>query len=274
MGQLEKYGLYVLCLVIFLILGVTIWGGGDLPTPINKPSTAAIKAASGPAENQVASRDVASMDLAALLRSADRSAPDPKKNSADPKNSGDPKRSTDPKKPADSNKSGATGGPSSPVAKHGGEARDASDAHKADPPKSTPTSSQRPTHKVRSKDTFEGIAKEVLGNAALRTEIARLNAGVDPTKLKVGQELLLPTAAEIAQWNKTRSGEKTASTPAKGKEASATPGVYTVVKGDTFERIAAAELGSKKRVNELLELNPTIHPRELTPGQKIKLPKK
>ena len=26
MGQLEKYGLYVLCLVIFLILGVTIWG--------------------------------------------------------------------------------------------------------------------------------------------------------------------------------------------------------------------------------------------------------
>ena len=43
MGQLEKYGLYVLCLVIFLILGVTIWGGGDLPPP-GKNSTAAIKA--------------------------------------------------------------------------------------------------------------------------------------------------------------------------------------------------------------------------------------
>ena len=27
MGQLEKYGLYVLCLVICLILGVAIWGG-------------------------------------------------------------------------------------------------------------------------------------------------------------------------------------------------------------------------------------------------------
>ena len=27
MGQLERYGLYVLCLVIFLILGVAIWGG-------------------------------------------------------------------------------------------------------------------------------------------------------------------------------------------------------------------------------------------------------
>ena len=31
MGQLEKYGLYVLCLVIFLILGVAIWGGDAAP---------------------------------------------------------------------------------------------------------------------------------------------------------------------------------------------------------------------------------------------------
>jgi len=274
MGQLEKYGLYVLCLVIFLILGVTIWGGGDLPPPTNKPSAAAIKAASASSENQVVSREVAAMpDLITLLRSADRTAQTP---ASDPKSSGDPKKSGE-KNSADSNKSGGTAAAPPSSAKQAGEAREA-DARTNDPPKSAPASSPRPTHKVRSKDTFEGIAKEVLGNAALRTEIARLNAGVDPTKLKLGQELLLPTAAEIAQWNKARSGEQTASTPTKGptkaKEASATPGTYTVVKGDTFERIAAAELGSKKRVNELLELNPTIHPRELTPGQKIKLPKK
>ncbi len=30
MGQLEKYGLYVLCLLIFLILGVTLWGSGTV----------------------------------------------------------------------------------------------------------------------------------------------------------------------------------------------------------------------------------------------------
>ena len=29
MGQLERYGLYVLCLVIFLILGVAMWGDGN-----------------------------------------------------------------------------------------------------------------------------------------------------------------------------------------------------------------------------------------------------
>ena len=32
MGQLEKYGLYVLCLVIFLILGVAMWG--DPPSDV------------------------------------------------------------------------------------------------------------------------------------------------------------------------------------------------------------------------------------------------
>lgn len=266
MGQLEKYGLYVLCLVIFLILGVTIWGGGD-PPPITKPPVAAIKAPAATAGNQVASRDVSSMpDLTALLRSADRTSQTPP---ADPRNPGDPKKA------ADSNKSGGTsGGPSSP-AKNAGEPREA-DARATDPPKSGPSAASRPTHKVRNRDTFEGIAKEVLGNAALRTEIARLNAGVDPTKLKPGQELLLPTAAEIAQWNtgKSKPGEQPAATPPKAKEAAATPGTYTVVKGDTFERIAANVLGSRKRFPELLELNPTIAPSELRAGQKIKLPKK
>ena len=33
MGQLEKYGLYVLCLVIFLILAVTIWPGDVAASP-------------------------------------------------------------------------------------------------------------------------------------------------------------------------------------------------------------------------------------------------
>ncbi|HZN41270.1 MAG TPA: LysM domain-containing protein [Planctomycetota bacterium] len=269
MGQLEKYGLYVLCLVIFLILGVTIWGGGDLPPQINKPSATAIKAPSATTENQVASRDVSSMpDLTALLRSAERTSQAPP---SDPRNAGDPKKSGEAKS-ADSNKSGGTtGGPSSP-AKNSGEPREA-DARATDPPKSA--TAPRPTHKVRDKDTFEGIAKDVLGNAALRTEIARLNAGVDPTKLKLGQALLLPTAAEIAQWNagKKRPAEP-ASTPPKAKEASATPGDYTVVKGDTFERIAANALGSRKRVHELLELNPTVDPLALKQGQKIKLPKK
>lgn len=39
MGQLERYGLYVLCVVIFLILGVALWGG-DPTVPPPASSTA------------------------------------------------------------------------------------------------------------------------------------------------------------------------------------------------------------------------------------------
>src|SRR5262245_54283598 len=48
MGQLEKYGLYVLCLVIFLILGVTIWGGGEVPANPGRTTSAAIHAPGSP----------------------------------------------------------------------------------------------------------------------------------------------------------------------------------------------------------------------------------
>ena len=34
MGQLEKYGLYVMCLVIFLILGVSLWDVREAPSAV------------------------------------------------------------------------------------------------------------------------------------------------------------------------------------------------------------------------------------------------
>src|SRR5262249_18440166 len=57
MGQLEKYGLYVLCLVIFLILGVAIWGG-DPATPtggkeLNKGSGPQAAASKDPAKEPI-----------------------------------------------------------------------------------------------------------------------------------------------------------------------------------------------------------------------------
>ncbi len=52
MGQLERYGLYVLCLVIFLILGVAIWGGD--------PQAAAIPSGSLSAELEESSSPVVS----------------------------------------------------------------------------------------------------------------------------------------------------------------------------------------------------------------------
>ena len=50
--------------------------------------------------------------------------------------------------------------------------------------------------------------------------------------------------------------------------------LYTVQKGDTFERIANVELGSKKRTADLMRLNAGIQPKDLRVGQRIKLPGK
>ena len=100
--------------------------------------------------------------------------------------------------------------------------------------------------------------------------------------------LQLPTKAEIEQLidrgaapkkvpvtgQDTAAKEATAS-KAKAKTAStASSTTYTVAKGDTFEGIAVRQLGSKKRLDELLELNPSVRPTGLKVGQKIQLPKK
>ena len=47
-------------------------------------------------------------------------------------------------------------------------------------------------HVVQSGETLSGIARQKLGDAARWREIAALNPGMDPDKLKVGQRLVLP----------------------------------------------------------------------------------
>lgn len=269
MGQLEKYGLYVLCLVIFLILGVTIWGGGDVPQPNRRAvqqQQSDLNAGTGAPSVGNAAPTTGSGDLAAapnlrdLLRPGDRPVNDPKK--AEPKP--------------------AVGGPgqATPVnaAAGGNGAATAKPEVGATPPAPGPVAT-RPTHKVARGDTFEDIAREKLGNPALRLEIARLNPRVEPTRMREGQELLLPTAAEIEQAlnrNRPAAKEATPKPPAKEPAAKAATGsgYYTIVKGDTFLGIAQRQLGSGKRVNEIKELNPTLDPTQLREGQRIRLPKK
>src|SRR5262245_14080211 len=96
MGQLEKYGLYVLCLVIFLILGVTIWGGGDLQAspkrgPSSSPSNLmadarGTKSAATPVTGEV------TLDLDRLLQPVPPVNPGPKKETqiGGPKLGGEP----------------------------------------------------------------------------------------------------------------------------------------------------------------------------------------
>ncbi|MEO6593380.1 MAG: LysM peptidoglycan-binding domain-containing protein [Planctomycetota bacterium] len=249
MGQLEKYGLYVLCLVIFLILGVTIWGGGETPVTGKRTPQAPI----------VAPGAVAGADNAAgAVRSDSRGDPLGGKN-LDAWFGPSP-RGNDPKK-ADAKSADAAG--TKPPPDQGNPAE----------PKPAPDES-RPKYKVKAKDTLEGIAKEKLGNASLHVLISKLNPGVEPTKLRVGDELRLPSAAEIAQLTAAPPASSGARPEVAAKVASKVAGgTYRVKKGDTLEGIATSQLGSRARVGELRELNPTVEPTNLRIGMSIHLPK-
>jgi len=256
MGQLEKYGLYVLCLVIFLILGVSIWGGGDLPANRRgSASNSELKAGTpsgtlGKAETPA----VGLGELADLLRPVDRSRNEPK---VDPK--------TEPRK-----SDGKTGSGSAVDASATKGAEVAPPVGEVAKPVAPSPDVARKTHKVQSGDTFESISKLHFGSPALRAEIGKLNARLEPTKLKLGQEVLLPTAAE-AQAILERSKTRPAGTAAPAS-ATAAAGTYRIVKGDTLEGIALRELGSRSRVAELQEANPGVTVLKI--GSVIKLPKK
>ncbi|MET8824800.1 LysM peptidoglycan-binding domain-containing protein [Streptomyces sp. NPDC004610] len=59
-----------------------------------------------------------------------------------------------------------------------------------------------------------------------------------------------------------------------GIVAAANPTTYAVRKGDTLWSIAAAKLGKGTRWTEIAKLNKLSDADEITPGQKLKLPKK
>ncbi|MBP8532347.1 N-acetylmuramoyl-L-alanine amidase [Streptomyces sp. MK37H] len=60
----------------------------------------------------------------------------------------------------------------------------------------------------------------------------------------------------------------------KIKPGGSTAGTYTVGKGDTLWSIAASKLGDGNRWREIAKLNKLADADKLTPGQKLKLPKR
>lgn len=265
MGQLEKYGLYVLCLVIFLILGVTLWGGGDTAPPSRKleaqtpirapnPGTPPVTPPPAPAVENKA------VDISGLLQ---------------PESTGNETKSNEPKKNA-------------PVADapKAGEKPNAPKGAGTDPSPAPVGEAKATTYKVQTGDTFESIARTKLGDPKLQTEIARLNPSVKPNRMRVGQDLVLPGAVPAGKATEPAieaSGKKSANPKAATakaadiKDSTKDAGAersYVVGKGDTFGRIAQTQLGSSRRIDEIRELNPTVDPTRLRVGQRIKLPKK
>lgn len=233
MGQLEKYGLYVLCLVIFLILGVAIWGGENEPATLPNESLPLHGSADG---NKKAEEDeglpAPRYSSAAEVLSSLLTPVDPPRSGRNLPPPEELKRQEVTTPPADS------------------ESRTA------------PTdASGRRVYTIRKGDILGEIAQRELGSSRHWKAILELNPGVDPKKLKPGQELVLPVPESLS---------------VKATDASASSATawrfHTVEKGESFYIISKKLYGTVAMTDEIQALNPRVDPRRLRAGMEIKVP--
>jgi LysM repeat protein len=115
---------------------------------------------------------------------------------------------------------------------------------------------------IKKGDILTQIAEQQLGSIHFVPDLLDANPELIPDRLLVGVELEMPSREELvqkaAQLNKKRFN---------------VPGGYEIKKGDSLYSISVKELGSGKRVQEILKLNPGLNPQSLRVGDKIKLPK-
>ncbi|MFW6335570.1 MAG: LysM peptidoglycan-binding domain-containing protein [Phycisphaeraceae bacterium] len=127
---------------------------------------------------------------------------------------------------------------------------------------------QRPsdrTYVIEPGDTLEGIAIKLYGDAVYWDEIAQANPLVDPRKLRVGQEIRLPSEAAIEGKDKDETQIE-----APGEVVR-----YTVRPGDTLSTIARAYYGQASRWRYLYNVNrDTIgaNPNALQAGDVLEIP--
>jgi LysM repeat protein len=237
MGQLEKYGLYVLCLVIFLILGVALWG--DPAAAADRQSPLPMREAKVTIDQKAPAYDL--NEFQALVGNAPRTEPKPVDDS----------RREEPKP--------------TPVIESG----DAPAPKVEDKPTPIPENA-RESYVVVKGDTLSSIASKKAGSVRFVKLLEEINPGLSAARLQIGQKIQLPMASEIANAGGKPSVGKKAEEPS-GSGALRT---HEIASGDTFEDLAARLLGDAKRQNEIKKLNPTLDPTKLRIGQKILLPAK
>lgn len=253
MGQLERYGLYVLCIVIFLILGVAIWGGdavvaapGVPHSQLQQPARAAIAKEApvviGPLESTLAVQT---------------------------------KEDEPEKRPS------ASGGAQPEQGQPGPD--------KTPPAEARPAAREPIAYVVKKNDNLFTLAEQQCkakprDQAACVERIRELNPGIQPERLGLGITLLLPPAPFDPAW---RPGAKTASGTARTEPAAPgtdprpparsarkeLPAVHVVQHGETVSNIAQAYYGSTRHAGRILTFNKIEDERRIREGTKLTIPK-
>ena len=165
MGQLERYGLYVLCLVIFLILGIAIWGDNAGAVVVEGTTSQSLRVTSntGPGDTISAEQRRRLEAEANMHEVLDFISPRPRE-------AGLPQGEVLPVKPVHA--AGELGGRT--------------------PLKMPQPPTQLRTHVVREYETLEEIALRYLGKRHQWRRILALNPNVRPRALKPGLKLRIP----------------------------------------------------------------------------------
>lgn len=149
-------------------------------------------------------------------------------------------------------------------------------------PPSTPTApalSVKPTvapsaapgttkYTIKSGDTLSTIAGEFYKDTRKWSVIAKANPGIDPSKLKVGQVINVPTDGAVARQATTVPERASASSRPTGN-------THTVATGETLSAIAERYLGSKGAWKRLYDANKDAigsDPAKLKVGTKLVIP--
>ncbi|MFH1745971.1 MAG: LysM peptidoglycan-binding domain-containing protein [Planctomycetota bacterium] len=122
---------------------------------------------------------------------------------------------------------------------------------------------------IKRGDRLYAIAEEHYGDGKYWTKIRDANPGIDPDKLKIGQEITLPPVEEVKGVTPTPAAPQPGSTQPPTARAT-----YVVEEGDTLISIARNVLKDGDRWREIYDLNrdKLDNPDVIPVGTELKLP--
>lgn len=135
------------------------------------------------------------------------------------------------------------------------------------------------TYTVKSGDTLEKIARDVLGDRKYVGDIQKANPGLNPQRIFVGQVLKLPSVGDSgASPVSQKAVEKTTASETKPKAEPAKPNpvpmTHTIQPGDNLAKISRKYYGNVDMVIPIAKANKDVikDRNNLPVGKTIKLP--
>jgi len=133
-------------------------------------------------------------------------------------------------------------------------------------------SSAAATYVIRNGDTLADIAQKQLGKSTRWNELVKLNPGLDPKHLKIGQTIRL-SGSSPAVLDKPVAATPAAAAPVAKIDATGSR-THTVVSGDTLGAIAKKYLGSITKADAIYQANRDVlkSADDLKVGQVLRIP--